>query len=251
MSSSSDDDFDLTNPDTAMLLEKWKKKSLKKKKQNIGKRKQYTRITMKNSIQVSSTMLTESASSSSEPSLSISASPVSATVPSYSVSAITTSAIPVLTPSDVSENVPVSPVSTTDSSHLADEHAISVSSGPAHSMSADFFPSMPYAPSYSVSAITTSAVPAISPSDVSENVSSVSTPVTSASSNSNSDTPSEFSTYEEFIDAFSQHEINTITKYNIRNRSPNFEKDTNINTFLETFATEKDLKSRILWKFQQ
>ena len=60
----------------------------------------------------------------------------------------------------------------------------------------------------------------------------------------------EFSKYEDFIHAFTQHEIKTITKYNIHNRSPNFEIDTNIHTFLNTFTSEKDLKARVLWKYQ-
>ena len=55
-----------------------------------------------------------------------------------------------------------------------------------------------------------------------------------------------FSKYEAFSHAFIQHEIETISKYNIYNRSPNFEIDSNINTFLNTFTSEKDLLARIL-----
>ena len=37
-------------------------------------------------------------------------------------------------------------------------------------------------------------------------------------------------------------------KYNIKKKSPNFEIESNIKTFLKTFTTENELKARIQWK---
>lgn len=58
-----------------------------------------------------------------------------------------------------------------------------------------------------------------------------------------------FTSYQQFIDAFTQHEIDSVSKYNIKNKSPGFEVDSNIlQSFLATVNSVEDLKSKLVWK---
>ena len=48
--------------------------------------------------------------------------------------------------------------------------------------------------------------------------------------------------YRELSDAVTSYEIDTITKYNIKNKSKGFNEDTDLQSYLSTIRTEKDIQ---------
>jgi hypothetical protein len=206
-----EDDFQLSNPDAAIVLNKWKGK-VKQKRGGILKNKNTNKNKSKK---------IKKNKQNTELGLLLPSSPISASVASSSVASTNVSSWNRAPMSQLEIDAP-----TDASSSVASTNVSSWNRAPMSQLEID------------------------APTDASSSVASthVSSASTSASNERNS--IKEFSTYREFNDAFIEHEITTISHYNIHNKSPNFDIDGTIHNFLETFSTEKDLTQRIQWKYE-